>query len=94
LDDEALERIYAELRRIQLATYAYKTDSAAAPRRLGFIIDDTKTPFPINPDGTSVDLYGYLSMTVAAIQVQSRQIEDLKRELKRLQHRPRAASSR
>jgi hypothetical protein len=84
LDDAALERIAEELRQIQLTTYQYKTDPAAGPRRLGFIIDDTKTPYPINADGNSVDLYGYMSMAVAAIQVQSREIAALRAEVKRL----------
>jgi hypothetical protein len=76
LDDEALRRIYDELRKIQLTT--------ASPPRLGFIIDDTKTPYPINPDGMSVNLYGYVSMAVAAIQTQSREIEALRAEVAQL----------
>ena len=95
LDDEALGRIYDELRKIQLTTYQYKSDPAASPRRLGFIIDDTKTPYPINADGTSVNLYGYVSMAVAAIQTQSREIEALRAEVEQLRrehskHRPAA----
>src|SRR5450432_1549379 len=84
LDDEALRRIYDELRKIQLTTYQYKNDPAASPPRLGFIIDDTKTPYPINPDGMSVNLYGYVSMAVAAIQTQSREIEALRAEVAQL----------
>ena len=84
LDDDALGRIYDELRKIQLTTYQYKSDPAASPRRLGFIIDDTKTPYPINADGTSVNLYGYVSMAVAAIQTQSREIEALRAEVAQL----------
>ena len=89
----ALERIYGELRQIQLTTYQYKTDPASSPRRLGFIIDDTKTAYPINADGQSVNLYGYMSMAVAAIQVQSREIEALRAEVEQLRrghskHRP------
>jgi hypothetical protein len=93
LDDDALGRIYDELRKIQLTTYQYKSDPVASPRRLGFIIDDTKTPYPINADGTSVNLYGYVSMAVAAIQTQSREIEALRTEVaqlrsERLKRRP------
>jgi len=84
LDDNALKNIYAELRQIQLTTYQYKTDPASSPRRLGFIIDDTKTAYPINADGESVNLYGYMSMAVAAIQVQSREIAALRAEVKQL----------
>ena len=84
LDDEALGRVYAELKQIQLTTYQYKNDPAATPRRLGFIIDDTKTSYPINADGASVNLYGYVSMAVAAIQIQSREIAALRAEVARL----------
>jgi hypothetical protein len=81
LDQDDLARIYDELRNIQLSTYHYKTDASGTPRHLGFIIDDTKTPYPINADGMSVDLYGYMSMSVAAIQIQSREIEALRAEV-------------
>jgi hypothetical protein len=84
LDQADLKSIHDELLRIQLSTYAYKTDSPETKRHLGFIIDDTKTKYPINPDGNSVDLYGYMSMAVAAIQVQSREIEVLRAEVARL----------
>jgi hypothetical protein len=84
VDDGGLQRLYDELRKIELTTYQYKTEPPSSPRRLGFIIDDTKTPYPINPDGNSVDLYGYMSMAVAAIQVQSREIESLKAEVSNL----------
>jgi hypothetical protein len=87
VDDPALQRIYDELREIQLTTYAYKVDPKEAKRHLGFIIDDTKTQYPINPDGNTVDLYGYMSMAVAAIQVQSREIEALRAEVARLRRR-------
>jgi hypothetical protein len=90
VDDAALARIYDDLRKIQLSTYQYKNDPAASPRRLGFIIDDTRSSYPINPDRTSVDLYGYVSMAVAAIQIQSREIEALRAEVARLR-RERAA---
>jgi hypothetical protein len=84
LDRAEVERIYSELRDIKLTTYQYKTDPTESPRRLGFIIDDTKSPYPINADGTSVDLYGYMSMAVAAIQSQSREIQALRAEVARL----------
>jgi hypothetical protein len=91
LDDAALKRVYEELRQIQLTTYAYKADPPKTPRHLGFIIDDTKTPYPINPDGNSVDLYGYMSMAVAAIQTQSKEIEALRAEVAQLRRERRAA---
>jgi hypothetical protein len=83
-----LASLYEELRRIQLSTYAYKDAPAAAPRRLGFIIDDTHAPAAINPDGNTVDLYGYLSMAVAAVQVQAKQIEELRARIHGLESKP------
>jgi hypothetical protein len=79
-----LGRVYEQLRQLQLTTYQYRGTPVDSPRRLGFIIDDTKTPLPINPDGMSVDLYGYMSMAVAAIQTQSREIAELRAALKKL----------
>jgi hypothetical protein len=76
-----LQRVYDELRAIPLATYRYKRDGADGPRRLGFIIDDVETPYPVNPDGNTVDLYGYMSMAVAAVQVQAREIAALRAEV-------------
>jgi hypothetical protein len=81
---DGLGRLYDQLREIRLSTYQYKDSPASAPRRLGFIIDDTKSPFPVNADGMSVDLYGYLSMAVAAIQVQSREIKSLRAQVARV----------
>jgi uncharacterized small protein (DUF1192 family) len=40
----------------------------------------------VDRDGNMVDLYGYASMLVAAVQEQSRQIADLKAEIARLKH--------
>jgi hypothetical protein len=76
-----LQRLYDELRAIQLTTYRYKSTGPSGPRRLGFIIDDVKTPFPVNPDGNTVDLYGYMSMAVAAVQVQAQEIASLRAEI-------------
>lgn len=79
-----VERIAGELRDIKLTTYQYNSDPAATPPRLGFIIDDTRSPYPVNADGMSVNLYGYVSMAVAALQAQGREIEALRTEVARL----------
>jgi hypothetical protein len=77
-----MSRLYDELRRIQLDTYRYRDQPDASPRRLGFIIDDTAAPEAIDPSGDRVDLYGYLSMAVGAVQIQAREIEELKARLR------------
>jgi hypothetical protein len=87
-----LQQLYDDLRAIQLTTYRYKSTGPTGPVRLGFLIDDVKTPFPVNPDGNTVDLYGYMSMAVAAVQVQAHEIESLRAEiaaLKRMKSRRR-----
>jgi hypothetical protein len=84
LDGDEVQRVYAQLRDIKLTTYRYKDEPDANAPRLGFIIDDTSSPYPINPDGNSVNLYGDASMAVAAIQAQSQEIATLKSEIARL----------
>jgi hypothetical protein len=79
-------RLYDELRGIRLRTYRYKSEPASAPRRLGFIIDDTQAPEAINADGNTVNLYGYISMAVAGLQTQAKEIEELRAKVKRLEN--------
>ena len=92
--DAELRELYDQLRAIQLSTYAYKAAPPEAPRRLGFIIDDTNAPAAINPDGNSVDLYGYLGMAMAAVQVQAREIEGLRARIHEIERGPLARSAR
>jgi hypothetical protein len=82
---EQREELYAELRAIQLSTYQYRDQPKSAPRRLGFIIDDTNAPAAIAADGNHVDLYGYISMAVGAVQIQAREIEALKARINELE---------
>lgn len=81
LDEQAKARIHDELMRVKLATYHYKGEDETAPSRLGFIIDDAPNSPAVLPSKERVDLYGYTSMTVAALQVQSRQLEKLQQEI-------------
>jgi hypothetical protein len=83
VDDEGLEKLHDETLRIQLATYNYKSDvSDPGPRHLGFIIEDMPPATPaVGWSRERVDLYGYLSMVVATMQVQEREITELRREL-------------
>jgi hypothetical protein len=66
---------------LPLASYRYKIDPEGASH-LGFIIDDIE-PSPA-ARGDRVDLYGYLSMAVAAIQVQQQELDSLRSELQAL----------
>ncbi len=74
-----------ELLQMRLATYRYTAAGQGAPRHLGFLIDEQRTGSPVvDARRDMVDLYGYLSMSVATLQVQQRQIEALEREVQAL----------
>lgn len=73
-----------ELRAMKLSTWNYTWDAPERAPRLGFLIDDHPTSPAVTGDGEHVDLYGYTSLTVAAIQVQAAQIEALQAEVRAL----------
>ena len=74
----------ADVLAMKLARYRYRTDGADGPERLGFLIDDAPHTPAVAPDATQVDLYGYASMVVAAVQTQAKEIEALRREVSEL----------
>lgn len=91
--DAAERRRYAEaLIDTPLATWRYNAAPAARPS-LGFIIDDGISPEAITADGTRVDLYGYTSLAVAAVQVQAEEIARLRADLDALRARLDAAEA-
>jgi hypothetical protein len=71
----------------KLASWRYKEDSASSPLRYGFVIDDVGQSPAVASDGEHVDLYGYTTMAIAALQVQARQIEDLEGQVRALSAR-------
>lgn len=63
--------LHDQLMGLRLAGYRYKVEPKGTPDHLGFIIDDQPPGSPmVQPNGSRVDLYGYTSMAVAAVQVQ------------------------
>ncbi|MBK8254233.1 MAG: hypothetical protein IPK82_16390 [Polyangiaceae bacterium] len=85
LTDADRERIRTDLTTMPLATWKYKREGRGEKEHLGFIIDDQPTSSPaVRPSGERVDLYGYTSMAVAAIQAQDKEIAALKEEIKAL----------
>ena len=84
LDEAERERLRGELLRFPLATWKYRNEGDAATDRLGFIIDDVAPSPSVAADGQTVDLYGYTTMTVATVQQQQREIDELRAELKAL----------
>jgi hypothetical protein len=83
VNQQGLQELHDETLRLQLATYSYKPGvSDPEPRHLGFIIEDTPTATPaVGWSRQRVDLYGYLSMVVATMQVQDKEITQLRRVL-------------
>lgn len=80
MGDAESARLRDELLAVRLATYRYKAGDPA--QHLGFIIEDMPQGSPaVLASRERVDLYGYVSMTVAAIQEQQKQIDRLEREL-------------
>jgi len=83
-----------ELAGIRLATWRYREQRDSKPQ-LGFIIDDGVPPSTLRGDGQQVDLYGYISLAVAAVQSQAEEIAALRAELDvlraRLERRPACA---
>jgi len=81
LSERDVQQFHHALLAFRLATYEYKHEGPAAPPHLGFIIDDVGRSPAADPNGATVDLYGFTSMAVAAIQAQARQIAQLEREV-------------
>lgn len=82
LSDDERREIADQAMDTRLATYQY-TIGDRDPR-LGFIIEDQPESFAVAHGKDRVDLYGYTSMTIAALQVQQDEIRQLEREVKEL----------
>lgn len=81
LDEAGLQKYADELSKVKLATYRYKT---GGPTRLGFIIEDHEPSVSIDSEHDMVDLYGYTSMTVAALKLQEKQLAALQQQVREL----------
>lgn len=84
LDALALRTAADEALRLQLATWRYRNESADGRPHLGFVIDDRPSSPAVAADGSHVDLYGYASLAIAAIQVQQAEIHALRAEVEAL----------
>lgn len=84
LSDSEKEQLSSELMSFPLATYRYKTEGNEQKPHLGFIIDDVAPSPAVLESGERVDLYGYSTMTVAALQVQAKEIAELKKQMEEL----------
>ena len=84
LSPAAVGERYQALLGVKLAEYRYKTEAPGGTPHLGFIIDDGVPAEALRASHDQVDLYGYTTLTVAAIQSQAREIEALKAEVAEL----------
>jgi hypothetical protein len=82
LSQDERQSLANDLQSIPLVRYRYK--EGPAREHLGFIIEDVEPSPSVDSQRDQVDLYGYTSMAVAALQQQHAEIEALKREVKEL----------
>ncbi len=85
LDANDVAKLQSELLATKLATYKYRDAGPQAPQQLGFIIDDQPNSPAVDAKRDMVDLYGYLSMSVAALQVQQRQLTEQAKRIEQLE---------
>lgn len=85
VDGAALQRLHDETLQMRLATYRYKgpfiDPKDPNAKHLGFIIEDQPQSLSVDRGHDRVDLYGYMSMAVATMQVQDKEIAQLRREM-------------
>jgi hypothetical protein len=82
VSDAELRALHDEALGLKLATYNYKPQVAdPKPKHVGFIIEDNPESVAVDSTHSRVDLYGYVSMVVAGMQVQEKEIAELKKEL-------------
>lgn len=83
LDDGEVDSLKAATLSTKLATYRYKEGDESP--HLGFIIEDQPPGSPaVTESRRHVDLYGYVSMTVATLQAQQRELAALREEVRTL----------
>jgi hypothetical protein len=93
--DAELQALHDEALRMKLATYNYKSKVAdPGPKHLGFIIEDNPRSLSVDAMHNRVDLYGYVSMVVASMQVQEKEIAALRSELDATKRRAAACGQR
>lgn len=82
VDGARLQQLHDEALSLRLATYRYKPQvDDPGPTHLGFLIEDNLQTPAVDTTHHRVDMYGYLSMVVAGMQVQEQEIAQLRRDL-------------
>lgn len=86
LPPDEVAAIGARLLETRLATWRYLGEDGARPR-LGFIIGEGAPEEAVVMGGHRVDLYGYISAAVAALQAQARELDALRGSVRALERR-------
>jgi Chaperone of endosialidase len=73
------QRLLEELLRLPLVTYRYQGKDMAP--QLGFVIEDVEPSYAVDAERDQVNLYGYASLAVLAVQEQQRTIAEQERRL-------------
>ena len=82
VDELERQALASQILQTPLATYRYR--EAPERQHLGFIIEDVEPSASVDAERGLVDLYGYTSMAVAALQQQQQQMDELRREVEKL----------
>jgi hypothetical protein len=77
VDAESRRSIHEQVMDMRLARYAYAGALDDGRTHLGFIIDDDPSSPAVRPGAERVDLYGFTSMAVIALQEQAARLESL-----------------
>jgi hypothetical protein len=80
---EQRAQLTRDLLAIPLASYVYREDEGQT-RQLGFIMEDVEPSPSVYSSMNKVNLYGYTSMVVAAVQEQQLELERLRAEVAEL----------
>jgi hypothetical protein len=70
---------------VPLAHFRYRDEVTSRGPHLGFIIEDVGPIEGVDLPSGTVDLYGYTSLVLAAVQVQAREIEQLQARVRDLE---------
>jgi hypothetical protein len=73
------QRLSQELLRLPLVTYRYRGNGTEP--QLGFVIEDVEPSYAVDEQLDRVNLYGYTSLAVLALQEQQRTLEAQERRL-------------
>lgn len=96
ISEAAQQRLRAELLNTRLASHEYKPGLSQPDRqRFDFILEDHPAHSPaVDVRLRDVDLYGYVSMSVATLQIQDAELRTLREEVAQLKKSARATDHR